>query len=162
MKRWPLENYIALLKRLTASHPALAIFLFGGPQEKQAHARIRAEVPSPNIFAPETRDMRQAAALMKYCRAFLSVDTALMFVAAAMKVPNQIVIEAPTLNATNVPYGNRFTIVRNPAVNGRSLDYYRYNGKPLQGTDEELIALMKSVTVDAVFQAVTLALASPS
>jgi len=157
-KRWPLDHYIGLLKRLTAAKPELAILLFGGPQEKEDHARIRTEIESPSLFTPETKDMRQAAALMKHCHAFLSVDTALMFVAAAMKVPNQIVIEAPTLNATNVPYGNPFTIVRNPAVNGRNLEYYRYNGKPLQGTDEELVALMKSVKVDDVFNAVSKAL----
>lgn len=158
LKRWPIEGYIELLKRLSISHPQLAMLLFGGPEEQEAHARLRAEVQNPNIFTPETRDMRQAAALMKYCDAFLSVDTALMFVAAAMKVPNQIVIEAPTLNATNVPYGNPFTVVRNPAVNGRNLEYYRYNGKPIQGSDAELVALMKSVKVDDVFDAVKKAL----
>jgi ADP-heptose:LPS heptosyltransferase len=158
LKRWPIEHYIELLKRLTATQPELAVLLFGGPQEKEAHARIRAEVQSAHIFTPETKDMRQAAALMKHCHAFLSVDTALMFIAAAMKVPNQIVIEAPTLNATNVPYGNAFTVVRNPAVNGRNLEYYRYNGKPLQGTNDELVALMKSVSVDEVLKAVTRAL----
>ena len=50
--------------------------------------------------------VRETAALMKRCSAFLSVDTALMHIAAAVKVPNQIVIEAPTLNVTNWPYGN--------------------------------------------------------
>jgi ADP-heptose:LPS heptosyltransferase len=45
--------------------------------------------------------LRETAALMKRCSAFLSVDTALMHIAAAVKVPNQIVIEAPTLNVTN-------------------------------------------------------------
>ena len=159
LKRWPLDQYIELLKQLTTSKPHLAVLLFGGPEEAEAHARIRAEVSSPNIFVPETHNLRQAAALMKDCHAFLSVDTALMHLAAAMKVPNQIVIEAPTLNATNVPYGNRFTVIRNPAVNGRNLEYYRYNGKPVQGTDEELIALMKSVKVDDVLRVVTRTLA---
>ena len=161
LKRWPLEYYIELLKRLTKAQPQLSVLLFGGPEEKEAHARIRAEVQSENIFAPETKNMRQAAALMKHCHAFLSVDTALMFVAATMKVPNQIVIEAPTLNATNMPYGNLFKVIRNPSVNGRNLDYYRYNGKPIRGTDEELIALMKSVRVDAVYSAVLQAIGTP-
>jgi ADP-heptose:LPS heptosyltransferase len=150
LKRWPLPNYIELLKRLTAGRPQLAVLMFGGSEEREPHARIRREIPSARILFPETRNFRQTAALLKHCHAFLSVDTALMHLAAAMKVPNQIVIEAPTLNATNVPYGNRFRIVRNPAVNGRNLEYYRYNGKPIQGSDEELVALMKSVRVDDV------------
>jgi ADP-heptose:LPS heptosyltransferase len=154
LKRWPLVNYIELLKRLTTSHPQVTVLLFGGPEEREAHARIHTEVASPHIVIPETRNLRQAAALLKHCHAFLSVDTALMHLAAAMKVPNQIVIEAMTLNATNVPYGNKFTLVPNPVVNGRNLDYYRYDGGPIRGRDEELIAAMESVTVAEVERAV--------
>jgi ADP-heptose:LPS heptosyltransferase len=160
LKRWPLDHWISLLKKLAASHPQLAVLLFGGPEEKEAHARIRREVPDANLFTPESKNLRQAAALMKHCQAFLSVDTALMHLAAAMKAPNQIVIEAPTLNATNLPYGNKFTVVPNPAIGGRNLEYYRYNGKPIRGTDEELIALMKSVSVESVYHAVATALGS--
>jgi ADP-heptose:LPS heptosyltransferase len=154
LKRWPLPNYIELLKRLTREQPQPAVLMFGGAEEREPHAQIRAEIPSANIFFPETRNFRQAAALLKRCHAFLSVDTALMHLAAAMKVPNQIVIEAPTLNATNVPYGNPFTLIPNPAVAGRNLDYYRYDGKPIKGTDNELIALMNSVKVEEVLAAV--------
>lgn len=155
LKRWPLAHYIELLKRLTSANPDVTVLLFGGPEERAAHARIREAVPSLNILIPETRNLRQAGALMKHCQSFLSVDTALMHLAAAMKVPNQIVIEAMTLNATNMPCGNEFTLVRNPVVNGRNLEYYRYDGGPIKGTDEELVAAMSSVTVDSVYEAVT-------
>ena len=47
LKRWPLGHYIALLRQLTAAQSALTVLLFGGPEEQQAHARIRAEVPGP-------------------------------------------------------------------------------------------------------------------
>ena len=152
LKRWPLENYRALLQQLLAAHPQATVLLFGGPEEREAHAHLRAALNSPRILQPETRNLRQAAALMRHCHAFLSVDTALMHLAAAMKVPNQIVIEAPTLNPTNVPYGNPFTVVANPVVHGRNLDYYRYDGGPIRGTDAELIAAMSSVTVEAVLK----------
>jgi ADP-heptose:LPS heptosyltransferase len=154
LKRWPLGHYLELLPRLQASHPDLALLFFGGPEEAAAHAQIRAAVASPNLFFPETRNLRQAAALMAHCHAFLSVDTALMHVAAAMRVPNQVVIEAPTLNPTNLPFGNPFKLVRNPVVNGRNLDYYRYDGRPIKGTTEELIACMASVKVEEVWRAV--------
>jgi ADP-heptose:LPS heptosyltransferase len=154
LKRWPLDHYVALLRKLTAARPDLSILLFGGPEEQQAHARIRSEVSSPNILIPDSKTLRQAGALMKHCHAFLSVDTALMHLAAAMKVPNQIVIEAPTLNPTNYPHGSQFTLVRNPVVNGRNLDYYRYDGGPIKGTEQELIAAMASISVEAVDEAV--------
>ena len=159
LKRWPLEHYIALLQRLAQSHPNVTVLLFGGPEEEKAHAEIMARVNSPSIQPAQTRNLRQVAALMKHCHAFLSVDTALMHLAAAMKVPNQVVIEAPTLNKTNLPWHTNYRLVRNPLVNGRNLDYYRYDGGPIRGTREHLLECMASVTVDSVFAAVSEALA---
>jgi ADP-heptose:LPS heptosyltransferase len=91
---------------------------------------------------------------MKRCTSFLSVDTALMHVAAAAGAPRQIVIEAPTLNKTNEPYGNAWTIVPNPAIGGRNLDYYKYDGAGIKGTAEELKRCMASVSVQAVLDAI--------
>ena len=154
LKRWPLGHYLALLKQLAAARPDVAVLLFGGPEEEHAHEQLRREIGGASIVIPQTRNLRQAAALMKHCHAFLSVDTALMHVAAAMKVPNQIVLEAPTLNPTNMPWQNNCRVLRNPVVNGRNLDYYRYDGQPIKGTDEELRACMASIKIEDVFQAV--------
>ena len=159
LKRWPLEHYIALLQRLAHSHPNVTVLLFGGPEEEKAHAEIMARVGSRAIQPAQTKNLRQAAALMKHCHAFLSVDTALMHLAAAMKVRNQVVIEAPTLNKTNLPWHTNYRLVRNPMVNGRNLDYYRYDGGPIQGTREHLLQCMASVTVEAVYATVSEALA---
>src|SRR5262245_38578164 len=159
LKRWPLGHYAELIRRLGQSHPELAILLFGGPEEQMEHEQILAEAAGRPVFAPPTRNLRQAAALLKRRDAFLSVDTALMHLAAAVKVPNQIVIEAPTLNPTNVPWLTNYTVIRNPVLNGRNLDYYRYDGKPIKGTDDELKAMMASVTVEEVHRAVSKALA---
>ncbi|MBI5384482.1 MAG: glycosyltransferase family 9 protein [Verrucomicrobia bacterium] len=158
LKRWPLEHYVALLKELNRSHPQLAVLLFGGPEEEKAHAQILATIGGQSIYPVASKDLRQAAALMKHCHAFLSVDTALMHLAAAMKVPNQIVIEAPTLNKTNLPWRTNYRVVPNPMVHGRNLDYYRYDGRPIKGTTEHLLACMASVKVDAVYAAVVQAL----
>lgn len=154
LKRWPFGHWQALLRRLRQTHPDLAILLFGGPEEQSEHARLLAEFNTPLLQAPPTKNLRQAAALLGHCHSFVSVDTALMHLAAAMKVPAQIVIEAPTLNPTNVPWQTPYRLVPNPAVAGRNLEYYRYDGGPIRGTDAELRRLMESVTVDAVHAAV--------
>jgi tRNA(Ile2) C34 agmatinyltransferase TiaS len=75
-----------------------------------------------------------------------------------VKAPGQVVIEAPTFNKTNEPYQNPFTLVRNPAVNGRNLEYYRYDGRGIRGSRAELIRCMESITVEAVAEAVGRAL----
>jgi hypothetical protein len=72
-------------------------------------------------------------------------------VAAAMNVPKQVVIETPTWNKPIEPYNHPFLLVKNPAVAGRNLEYYRYDGRGIQGTDAELISCMESVSVDAVY-----------
>jgi ADP-heptose:LPS heptosyltransferase len=119
------------------------------------HPVILAQANLDLTMEAKTKSLRETAALMKRCTAFLSVDTALMHIAAALKVPNQIVIEAPTLNVTNWPYGNEFTLVKNPVVNGHNLDYYRYDGGDIKGSREQLLAVMEAVKIADVFAAVT-------
>ena len=155
LKRWPLKRFAGLVQQLNQMRPDIHILLFGGPEEVKDHPLVLAHASLELTREAKTKNLRETAALMKHCSAFLSVDTALMHLAAALKVPHQIVIEAPTLNATNWPYGNEFKLVKNPAVNGRGLDYYRYDGGDIKGTREQLIAAMESVTVADVFNAVT-------
>ena len=151
LKRWPLKNYAGLVRQLNKSRPDIHVLLFGGPEEIKDHPVVLAQADLDLTLEARTGNLRETAALMKHCSAFLSVDTALMHIAAALKVPNQIVIEAPTLNTTNLPFGNRFTLVKNPMVNGRGLDFYRYDGGDIKGTREELIACMESIKVADVF-----------
>ena len=155
LKRWPLKHYAGLVRKLTKERPDIRVLLFGGPEETKDHQVVLAQSDLDLTLEAKTQNLRQTAALMKRCSAFLSVDTALMHIAAAMKVPNQIVIEAPTLNATNLPYGNPFTLVKNPVIAGRNLDYYRYDGGDIKGTREELLACMASVKIEDVFETVT-------
>ena len=155
LKRWPLKNHAGLVRQLNKERPDIRVLLFGGPEEAKDHQVVLAQANPDLTLEAKTKNLRETAALMKRCRAFLSVDTALMHIAAALKVPNQIVIEAPTLNVTNWPYGNHFTLVKNPVVSGRNLDYYRYDGGDIKGTREELLACMESVKVADVFATVT-------
>ena len=150
MKRWPLENYLALIPQLLAARPEVSVVLFGGPEEREENARILAEAAHPNLIAPKTRSIREAAALLKHCEVFLSVDNAMMHFAAAMQVPKQVVIESMAFGPTLEPYGQKYRLVPNPAVHGRNLDYYRYDGKPIKGTEAELRRIMEAVTVESV------------
>ena len=125
LKRWPFAHWLELIQSLAQKRPETNLLLFGGPQEKTEHEEILQATQGRRVLAPVTANFRHAAALLKYCHAFLSVDTVLMHLAAAMKVPNQLVIEAPTLNPTNLPWQNAYQLILNPAIKGRHLDYYR-------------------------------------
>jgi heptosyltransferase II len=153
LRRWPLAAYIELVKRVNRTQPEVAVLLFGGPEEEKDNQRILAETDLKRVFQAKTANLRQTAALIKKCHLFLSVDTALMHLAAAMKVPGQVVIETPTWNTPIHPYNHPFTLVQNPAVAGRNLDFYRYDGHGIKATKEELLRCMEAVSVDAVFKA---------
>jgi hypothetical protein len=76
-----------------------------------------------------------------------------------VKVPQQIVIESPTFNKTIEPYRRSYRLVRNPMVAGRNLEYYRFDGRNVQGSTEHLLACMKSISPEAVFDELQHALA---
>lgn len=160
LRRWPLGNYIELIQRLLHAAPDLAVILFGGPEEQEDHATLLRAVHHPSALVATSRNLREAAALLQKCDLFLSVDTALMHLAAAMKVPAQFVIETPTFNKTIEPYARPYVLIPNAKVQGKNLDYYRYDGQGIRGTAEELTACMASVTVDQVFQELEKTLAS--
>lgn len=150
-RRWPIENFIELFKRILASIPQAAILLFGGPAEREQHELIFQSLSNQPAFAPATKNLREAAAVLQKCHAFVSVDTVFMNLAAAMKVPRQIVIDTPTFNKTVHPYQRPFLVAQNPWVAGRHLDFYRYDGKGIKLSDDELATCMASISVDAVF-----------
>jgi heptosyltransferase-2 len=152
LRRWPLDHYLGLLEALRQAHPELGVLLFGGPEEEKEHQTLQAQANPDQVLIAQTTHLRQAAALLKQCELFLSVDTALMHLATAMKVPKLVVIETPTWNRPIEPYSHPFTLIHNPAVAGRNLDYYRYDGRGIRGSPAELLRCMTSVTVDSVFQ----------
>jgi len=154
LRRWPLENYIELVRRLRRAQPETGILFFGGPDERADHEQIQAALGGDHLYFPATPGLPQAARLIKQCDTFLSVDTVMMHLAAAVKVRRQIVIETPTWNPPIEPYANPFILVKNPVVNGRGLEYYRYDGGNIKGTRAELVACMASVTVESVLAAV--------
>jgi lipopolysaccharide heptosyltransferase II len=159
LRRWPLENYIELVRQLHQKRPELAILFFGGPEEKTDHEKILAALGNENLFFPKTEKFRQAAALIGKCDLFLSVDTALMHLAAVMRVRGQIVIETPTWNKPIEPYENPFTLVKNPMVAGRNLEFYRYDGRGIRGSRDELQCCMKSIMVEEVLATIERVLA---
>jgi len=152
LRRWPVEHYVSLIQRLNQQYPKLAILLFGGPEEEQAHEQILAHTSRNQVFVIKTANFRQAAALVQHCDLFMSGDTSMMHIAAAVKVPKVFVIETPTFYKPNYPYSHPFVLIRNPEIAGRNLEYYLYDGRGIRGTNEELRRCMASITVDSVYQ----------
>ena len=152
LRRWPVDHYVDLIQRLNQHHPEVAVLLFGGPEEERAHEQILAGTSRHHVFAVKTANFRQTAALVQHCDLFISGDTSLMHIAAAVKVPKLFVIETPTFYKPNYPYNRPFSLIRNPEIAGRNLQYYLYDGRGIRGTNEELRRCMASITVDSLYR----------
>jgi heptosyltransferase-2 len=159
LKRWPVCHYVRLIQNLLAVDVVVTVLLFGGPEEKDANAEILKAVESPRVIIVPSRTIKQAIAVLKKCDVFLSVDNLFMHLAAMVKVPQQIVIESPTFNKTVEPYHRPYRLVRNPTVAGRNLQYYRFDGRNVQGTTQHLLECMRSISPEAVFDELQQALA---
>ncbi len=159
LRRWPVSRYVELIRRAALELPGVPIVLFGGPGEREAHSEIRAAAGDA-VLEPKTGSLRAAAAVLSHAWAFLSVDTVFMHLATAVRVPKQLVIETPTLNPPVQPFRTDWILIPNPAVGGRPLDFYRYDGRCIAGTDAAIQRIMESVSVDSVMEACRKAMTS--
>ncbi|MBX3733240.1 MAG: glycosyltransferase family 9 protein [Verrucomicrobiae bacterium] len=154
LRRWPLERYAALVAQLQHEHPELPVVFFGGPEDRVAQAELFGRLRGGRVVFADCPTIRHAAALVGGAHAFLSVDTAFMHLAAAMEVSHQFVIETPTLNPCILPLREDWVRIPNPAVAGRHLEFYRYDGRPIAGTPDAIRRQMEAVTVEAVAGAI--------
>ncbi len=101
------DKYVELAKQLHQKHNA-HIMLFG--TEKDVNQYIN-DMTKGFSTIPETKNIMQSIALMKKCSLFVSNDTALMHIAAALKIPT-VAIFAYTNYKELAPWQNKHIIVR--------------------------------------------------
>lgn len=106
-KRWSAIKYSSLAKHLAERYNA-EIMLFG--TETDVNEMIQT-LGGSNVIIPKTSNLPESLALMEKCSMFISNDSALMHLAAALKIP-QIAIFAYTNYKELYPWQNRHIIVR--------------------------------------------------
>ena len=88
VKRWPKEKYIEFVKLILKEKKNAAILLFGGKNDVELNESIVKEtdkIRTYNLAGKTT--IKQAAALMKKCKVFVTHDSGTMHIAAAVKAP---------------------------------------------------------------------------
>jgi lipopolysaccharide heptosyltransferase II len=87
-KRWPVRHFAAVADWLVEEFQ-IKIILLGGPEETEVGARLLGQVKRPeeiiNLVGKTT--LKEAAALVQMCSLFVSDDSGLMHVAAALGTP---------------------------------------------------------------------------
>lgn len=83
---WPAEQFIALGQAVLAEWPA-RLLLFGGKADRNKAALIQATLGGKAFSLAGRTTLRQSAALLARCTAFVTTDTGMMHLAFALKVP---------------------------------------------------------------------------
>ena len=108
VKRWPAENYVALCDML--SQRGFRPILFGSGAEVPLADDIASRTRRPPVVAAGRTDLRQLAALISQCEAFVSGDSGPLHVATAVGVP-AIGIYGPTDPRRFGPVGPGSTVL---------------------------------------------------
>ncbi len=111
-KRWFPERYAALIKKIHESHKAY-FFIFGGAGEASLGNKISDMTGGYCINLCGKTRLREAIALINVCRLFITNDSGLMHVAAALDIP-QVAIIGPTDHINTGPANSLSHIVRVP------------------------------------------------
>ena len=144
-KRWPADRYAALVRRMADDH-GFRVILFGAAEDRSLNDRIAGMSGADPLNAAGRLTLLQSAALAARCTVFVSNDTGMGHVAAAMNTP-VIAIFGPTIPAFGfTPHGAGHRVVENEMA-CRPCGTHGGDRCPI-GTHD----CMRSITVDQVMQ----------
>lgn len=103
-KRWPQENFAQLGDMLIEKYDA-RVLLFGSLDELEVSQRLESVMSNRPILLTGKLSLRETLAVVAECGLFVSNDSGLMHVAAALRVP-MVGIFGPTIPSKNAPYGD--------------------------------------------------------
>ncbi len=140
-KRWPVEKYAALAVRLADEMDA-AVAVFGTDADRGAGREIAAAVPGRCLDLTGRTSLAQAMAMIGQCGLFVTNDSGLMHVAAALKVPLAAIFGSTDPVATG-PFSENARVVR-----------HEFDCQPCFATDcKRDFRCMTSIGVDDVMAA---------
>jgi heptosyltransferase-2 len=140
-KRWSSENFREFISTLLSKYP-LQIILFGGEDDQKISSDIKNGFPDNQVFSLVSRlPIRQTAACIAECDLFISNDSGLMHVAAAVKTPTIALFGASSVEKNAPPYPDIHVI------DGR----YGPNSKePMLNIDVETVVKKTSEIIDVL------------
>ncbi|HKU39570.1 MAG TPA: glycosyltransferase family 9 protein [Polyangiales bacterium] len=143
-KKWFIDRYVEICRRITAAHPNLGIVLFGGPEDRN-DAEILANAVGRERAAnlAGVTDVIESAAAMLHCGLYLGNDTGTMHLAAIMGLPCIAVFTSRDNRETWSPWGDDHVILR------RDLPC---SGCMLERCEHERMRCLDLITVDDVWQ----------
>ncbi|GAB6184040.1 glycosyltransferase family 9 protein [Thermodesulfovibrio hydrogeniphilus] len=144
-KRWDKEKFVELVNRMDGCH----FFIFGGKDDEDVN-RFIIEKCKNKVTLFENKPIREVASLIKALNLFISNDSGLMHIAAAVGTP-VLAIFGPTNPNFVRPWGVKHKVVR--AELPCSPCFY-YSPKPLKCKINDKFKCLKEISVDEVLKSV--------
>ncbi len=113
-KQWFPERFAEISDRLHREFSTRTL-IFGGPKDKELGRRVQETMESEAVDLSGRTTLKQAIALIARCDLFITNDSGLMHVAAALNTP-QIAIFGSTDHVATGPASPRARIVRSSAA----------------------------------------------
>lgn len=141
-KEWEPDSFRQLIIKIKNQRPQTEILLFGSQGERTKISKILPSLDAGSFNLAGRLSLRQSIAAISLCRLFVSNDSGLMHVAAALEVPG-VAIFGPTLPHKTAPIGDRIKVL-----------YYPVECAPCKYRDcPSDHRCMTSITVDEVYRA---------
>ena len=149
-RRWEPDKFAALALRILESADS-TILIFGGHDEKELKDYIVKKTKSKKVIGVETKNLLQTAAVMSRCKVFISNDSALMHIAAALKL-KIVGIIGPTNPAYIRPWQTENKLA---TLNLECSPCFYYSPKPLKCTrNDTKYKCVRELDVDLVMEKV--------
>ncbi len=147
-RRWDPKNFAHLGVKLI-SQTGAKILLFGGKDEQYLKDEICTAINSAEAISVNTSSISETAAVMKRCSLFITNDSSLMHVAAAMKL-NVLALIGPTNINFIHPWQTEYEIA---SLGLDCAPCFYYSPKPLSCSRKDLkFKCVKELSVDQVFE----------
>lgn len=149
-RRWETEKFANLAEKLIQNYSA-KILLFGGPEEQPLKNEIIRLAKSNYIEEVTTKSILQTAAIMKRCSVFVTNDSSLMHIAAALSL-RTVAILGPTNKNYIYPWQTEYKIA---SLNLECSPCFYYSPKHLSCNRTDVqFKCIKELSVDMVYEKV--------
>jgi len=144
-KRWPLNRFIEVARRVCADLPASRLIIFGGREDFRLGEDIRKAIGRKVVNVAGKLTVLESAEALRRCSVYVGNDTGVMHLAAAVGTPCVAIFSARDHPGRWDPWGtNNIVLRKEPPCAGCLLDVC---------TKEDMMCL-KDIHVDEVVSAV--------
>ncbi len=147
-RRWEEEKFAELGKKLIHDYNA-KVLVFGSGDEENLKNIIFAKIDSQNVYSVNAQSLSNSAAVMQRCNLFITNDSSLMHIAAALKL-NIVAIIGPTNKNYIYPWQTNYKIA---SIDLDCSPCFYYSPKPLTCSRSDVkFKCIKELSIDLVYE----------